>query len=144
MGEPAALHRFQFSPGQRAFLDAPRKAVIATMRTDGTVEQTIVYYLLDGDTLWISANPEGGKARDLRRDPRVSILIYADAQSAYISIEGHACVTEDLDDRARAELMTSYLGADGAAKEVAAKPKLRPNARIRVLPTRALSFNVPD
>lgn len=144
MAEPSALPCFNFSPGQRAFLDAPRKAVIATLRTDGTAEQTVVYYLLDGDTLWISANPEGGKARDLRRDPRVSILVYADDQSAYIAIEGQARVTEDLDDSARAELMTKYLGPEGAAREVAAKPKPRPNARIRVLPTRALSFNVAE
>jgi len=137
-------HHHSFSPGQRAFLDAPRKAVIATLRITGAVEQTIVYYLRDGDTLWISANPRGAKANDLRRDPRVSILVYADDGSAYLAIEGVAIVSEDIETADRLQLMTRYLGAEGARQEAARKPKARPNARIRVRPVRVLAFNIPD
>ncbi|MDQ3363820.1 MAG: pyridoxamine 5'-phosphate oxidase family protein [Myxococcota bacterium] len=114
------------------------------MRADGTVEQSIVYYIRDGETLWISANPEGGKARDLRRDPRVSMLVYADDGSGYLAIEGIATVSDDVDTADRLELMSRYIGLERALAEVAKKPKARPNARIRVLPTRALAFNIPE
>jgi len=129
-----SIRHCSFSPGQRAFLDAPRKAIVATLRVDGSVEQTIVYYVRDGDTLWISANPDGGKANDLRRDPRISILVYADDGSAYLAIEGLAAVSDDITIADRIQLMTRYLGLEGALQEVANKPKPRPNARIRVLP----------
>ncbi len=135
---------YSFSPGERVFLDVPRKAVISTLRADGTVEQSIVYYIRDGETLWISANPEGGKARDLRRDPRVSMLVYADDGSGYLAIEGIATVSDDVDTADRLELMSRYIGLERALAEVAKKPKARPNARIRVLPTRALAFNIPE
>jgi len=87
----------------------------------------------------------GRSAADLRLIDTPG-LVRGDAASvqALATLLRHARVTEDLDDRARAELMAKYLGADGAAREVAAKPKLRPNARIRVLPTRALSFNIAE
>ena len=141
-GAVDSTHAYSFSPGQCDFLDVPRKAVIATLRADGTTEQSIVYYLRDGHTLWISANPEGGKARDLRRDPRVSILVYADDGSAYLAIEGVAIVSEDIDTADRLQLMSRYLGPEGAREEVTRKPKSRPNARIRVLPVRARAFNI--
>jgi PPOX class probable F420-dependent enzyme len=133
---------YRFSPGQRAFLDAPRKAVIATLREDGTAAQSMVYYARDGDTLWISANPEGSKARDLRRDPRVSFLVFADELPAYLAIEGLAEVTDDVETPDRLELMTRYLDREGALAEVAKKPKGRPNARLRIYPLRAFAFNI--
>lgn len=141
---PAPAPSWSFTPGQRVFLDVPRKAVIATLRIDGAVEQSIVYYIRDGDTLWISANPQGGKARDLRRDPRVSILVYADDASAYLAIEGVAVVSEDIETADRLQLMSRYLGPEGARQEIARKPKASPNARIRVLPARAMAFNIPE
>jgi PPOX class probable F420-dependent enzyme len=135
---------YRFSPGQCAFLDAPRKAVIATLRSDGSAAQSVIYYMRDGDTLWISSNPDGSKAADLRRDPRVSILVYADDAPAYIAIEGLAAVTDDVETADRLALMTRYLGEEGALREVAKKPKSRPNARLRIYPISALAFNIAD
>src|ERR1041384_8672113 len=92
------------------------------------------YYARGGDTLGISANPEGSKARDLRRDPRVSFLVFADEAPAYLAIEGLAEVTDDVETPDRMELMTRYLDREGAEAEVAKKPTSRPNARPRIYP----------
>ena len=137
---PLEFHRF--TPAQRDFLDAPRKAVIATLRSDGSAAQSIVYYLREGDTLWISSNPEGSKAVDLRRDPRVSILVYADDGSAYLAIEGFASVSDDVETADRLQMMTRYIGREAALEEIARKPKARPNARIRILPMKVWPFNL--
>ena len=136
--------RFTFSPGQKAFLDMPRKAIIATLRADGTAAQSVVYYARENNTLWISSNPTGSKANDLRADPRVSILIIADERPAYLAIEGYAAVTEDVEDADRIRLMTRYLGEQGALDEVGRKPKSRPNARLRIYPVSAFSWNIAD
>ena len=102
----------------------------------------MVYYARQGDTLWISANPEGSKAQDLRRDPRVSILIFADDAPAYLAIEGLAEVSDDVETADRLELMSRYLGQEGAEAEVAKKPKSGPNARLRIYPTSVFAFNI--
>jgi predicted pyridoxine 5'-phosphate oxidase superfamily flavin-nucleotide-binding protein len=54
---------------QRAFLEAPRFAVAATISTDGLPHQTVVWYALDGDDELVVSTPSGSlKHRHLLRD----------------------------------------------------------------------------
>ena len=51
------------SSEERAFLDAPRFAVVATVGPDGAPYQAVVWYLVDGDTLVVNSagvSPQGG------------------------------------------------------------------------------------
>src|SRR5690348_9801255 len=80
---------------QLAFLDRRQSAVVATCRRDGTAVQSVVWYVLDGDELWFSCAPESAKAKHLRRDPRISVLVLGTDGSQYLAIEGTATVTED-------------------------------------------------
>jgi predicted pyridoxine 5'-phosphate oxidase superfamily flavin-nucleotide-binding protein len=61
---------------QRAFLEAPRFAVAATISTDGLPHQTVVWYALDGDEELVLSTPRGSlKHRHLLRDPRLSVCV---------------------------------------------------------------------
>ena len=63
---------------QRAFLEAPRFAVAATISTDGLPHQTVVWYALDGNDELVVSTPRGSlKHRHLLRDPRLSLCVAA-------------------------------------------------------------------
>lgn len=131
------------SDAQRAFLGRPRSAVVATYRRDGTAMQSVVWYVLDGDELWFSCAPESTKAKHLRRDPRIAVLVLSDDGRQYLAIEGTATVTEDIETPDRLQLMRPYVGEEGARRAIAARPLARPNARVRVRPERVFAYNLP-
>jgi PPOX class probable F420-dependent enzyme len=74
----------------REFLDAPRFAVLATIRPDGSPHLTVVWYAVRGDDLIVNTTVPRSKARNLERDPRVSLLV--GEMERYVRIEGPARV----------------------------------------------------
>ena len=133
----------RLTEAQRAFLDRPLHAVIGTIQPDGSVAQAVVWYLRDGDEVWISTAPDSVKVRNLRRDPRVSLLALSEDGGAWLSLEGSATITEDVETPDRLDLMRRYVGEEGARAMVRRRPLSRPNARVRVRPERVLTYNLP-
>lgn len=131
-----------FTGRQRAFLAQPLQAVVATLRQDGTAVQSVVWYVPDGDTLWISVRPESVKARHLQRDPRVAALILSPDGSGYLRVEGTAARDGEVDATARRILVGRYVGADRAEAWMADHPLPSPNARIRIRPTHIAEHNL--
>jgi PPOX class probable F420-dependent enzyme len=117
----------RLTEAQRAFLDRPLHAVVATLRRDGTAVQSVVWYARDGDELWLSVAPGSVKVAHLRRDPRVAVLVLGADGGTYLALEGTATVA----------------GEAGALAFVAQNPLPRPNARVRIRPTRAVEYNLP-
>jgi PPOX class probable F420-dependent enzyme len=74
----------------RAFLDAPRLAVLATIRDDGSAHLTVVWYARRGDELIVNTTVPRSKARNLDRDPRAALLV--GEMERYVRIEGPARV----------------------------------------------------
>lgn len=74
----------------RAFLDAPRFAVLATVREDGTPHLTVVWYERRGDEVIVNTTAPRSKARNLERDPRASLLV--GEMERYVRLEGEARV----------------------------------------------------
>ena len=72
----------------RAFLDAPRFAVLATLREDGTPHLTVVWYERRGDEVIVNTTAPRSKARNIERDPRVSLLV--GEMDRYVRLEGAA------------------------------------------------------
>ena len=72
------------------FLDAPRFAVLATVRADGSPHLTVVWYGLRADEVIVNTTVRRAKARNLARDPRVSLLVGEMAR--YVRLEGEARV----------------------------------------------------
>jgi len=64
------------SPAEiEAFLSRPNTIVVATLKRDGTPQLTTAWYRWDGEAFWISTNRDRAKFRNLRRDPRVTVLV---------------------------------------------------------------------
>ena len=59
----------------REFLNEKRFAVLATINKDGTPQQTVMWYELQGDEVMMNTAQGRLKDRTLARDPRTSICI---------------------------------------------------------------------
>ena len=130
------------SDRQRGFLDRPLNAIVATLRQDGAASQSVVWYVRDDDTVWISVRPESVKARHIDADPRISVLVLSTDGGGYLRIEGTAARDGEVDDDARRALIGRYVGADRAASWMAEHALPSPNALIRITPTRVIEHNI--
>ena|SRR5579863_6443655 len=77
----------------REYLTAPRFAVLATINPNGSVQQTVMWYLLDGDTLVMNTTDRRHKTANLRRDPRVSLCV-SDGYR-FVTLKGRATLSDD-------------------------------------------------
>lgn len=77
------------------FLAGHSQAVLATRRTDGRPQLSPVNAgLVDGQVV-VSSRSSLAKVRNLRRDPRVSILVMSDAfYGRWVQLDGTADVVE--------------------------------------------------
>ena len=83
----------EISNAVREYLNAPRFAVLATVNQDGSVQQTVMWYLLDGDTLVMNSTGSRRKTANLRRDPRVSVCV-SDGYR-FVTLTGRATLSDD-------------------------------------------------
>src|ERR687898_2624846 len=70
-------------------LDHPRTAVLATVRADGRPHVAPIWFDLDDDTLVFTTGETTVKARNMRRDPRVSLCVDEEEPPFhFVAIEG--------------------------------------------------------
>jgi PPOX class probable F420-dependent enzyme len=102
-------------------LDKPLVAVLATMRTDGTVLLSPVYHEWrdGGFNVWVEQ--QNVKARHLRRDPRATILVAeSDPPLRAIEVRGTArFIGQDVSETAL-RIAARYLGPEEGAADVEA------------------------
>jgi PPOX class probable F420-dependent enzyme len=81
------------SDAVRAFLQEKRFAVLATINQDGSPQQTIMWYELQGDEIMMNTRGGRVKSGNFRRDPRASICV----EDGYrgVTIQGTARLVED-------------------------------------------------
>lgn len=115
-----------FTEQQCAFLDEARYAVIGTLNADGSIQQTVVWFLREGEQLRFSAGAGSVKAANLRRSPTITLTV-ADG-GRYLTISGDALI-EPADADLRLRLAARYRGPERAAEWVARRPEA---ARISV------------
>lgn len=77
----------------RAFLKEKRFAVLATINVDGSPQQTVMWYELQGDEIMMNTRDGRVKAGNFRRDPRASICV-EDGERA-VTIQGTIRLIED-------------------------------------------------
>jgi PPOX class probable F420-dependent enzyme len=123
------------------FLCRPLHAVLATHAASGSISQSVVWFELDAGTVWVSVAPGSVKARHVRRDPRVSLLVMAPHGGAYVRIDGSATADEEVTEGLRLRLVTRYQGAD-AAVWLREHPLPRPNTLLRIHPDKIVSVGV--
>lgn len=130
-----------WSSGVTVFLGRPLHAVLATRAPDGSISQSVVWFRVEGDTVWVSCRPGSAKARHVRADPHVSLLVLAPHGGSYVRIEGKATVDEFVSDDQRLALVGPYQGAEARAW-VAEHPLPSPNSLLRIHPDRVVSRGV--
>ena len=76
----------------QAFLRAHHRAVLATVHADGRPQLSPVLATVDGDgRVIISTREPAVKVRNIRRDPRVSLVALTDGfYGEWLLVEGHA------------------------------------------------------
>ena len=107
-----------FDDRARQALEQPAFAKLALRMPDDTLQNTVMWYRLEQDTLRMIAPAASAKARALQRSPSVAIVV-DDPENpyAYVEVRGRAEVVSD-DRAARAELRRiagRYIGADADA-----------------------------
>ncbi|MGH3273845.1 MAG: PPOX class F420-dependent oxidoreductase [Streptosporangiaceae bacterium] len=90
-------------------------ATVVTLMPDGQPQALLTWVDTDGEHVLVNTEPTRQRARNLRRDPRVTVLIHS-AQDPWdwAEIRGHVVETVS-GDRARAhidELAQRYTGGD--------------------------------
>ncbi len=80
----------KLTAAQTAFIhEEPNLAVVAALREDGTVHQTVVWVDWDGDRVLLNLNNFRAKLEHLRNDPRVSVIVLdRNDPFRWIAIEG--------------------------------------------------------
>jgi len=80
----------------RQLFDAKTYATVGTLMPDGSPQLTVVWVARDGDDLLISTVIGRQKEKNLRRDPRVSVLaVHPTNPYDYVEIRGTATLSTD-------------------------------------------------
>lgn len=108
----------ELSANVRRFLTEPNFAVLATINPDGTPQQTVLWYEIQGETVLMNTKAGRLKDRNLRRDPRASLCVTGDGQG--VTFRGRV---ELIDDQAIAQadikrLAIRYNGPEVAERQV--------------------------
>lgn len=98
----------------RAMLEEPNFASLATTMADGGPQASVIWIDIDGDTILVNTAEGRTKTENMRRDPRVAICLF-DRNDPYrqLMVRGH--VTDFVHDGADAHidaLAKKYTGAD--------------------------------
>jgi PPOX class probable F420-dependent enzyme len=122
----------------RAVLDSPIFATVATIQPDGTPQQSVVWVERDGDDVLFMVGIGSRKERNLRRDPRASVLVCPpEAPYGYAAIRGRAVFEPALSERLRDVLAIKYIGVP-YAEHVARTPEAEAGdvVAVRLVPER--------
>ncbi|CAM5445882.1 PPOX class F420-dependent oxidoreductase [Streptomyces abikoensis] len=102
--------------------DAPVFATVATVQPDGSPQLTVTWLTRDGDDLLISTTVGRQKEKNLRRDPRVTVMINPhNAPYTYAEVRGEATITTEGGQELIDALSRKYTGKDYADFNPAAK-----------------------
>ena len=106
---------------QRAFLEGKHFAVLGTTNASGTPHLTVMWYLLDGDDIVFNTKAGRTKESNLERDPRASLLVYAEDGYKYMRIDGRVTTITDpeIAHRDIGRLAIRYTGEEKAKGAIA-------------------------
>ncbi|MEV6350190.1 PPOX class F420-dependent oxidoreductase [Actinoplanes sp. NPDC051851] len=78
----------------RELVDRPEFAVLSTVEAGGEAQLSVMWVARDGDDLLMATKAGRRKVRNIRRDPRVTVLLHDRLRPArYAEIRGTARVT---------------------------------------------------
>ncbi|MGA2837896.1 MAG: PPOX class F420-dependent oxidoreductase [Acidimicrobiales bacterium] len=106
-----------------AFAAGRRAALLTTLRGDGRPQQSVIFYLCDGDRFTISVTATRAKTKNLRRDPRAALFVPSDDVFVWAGFDGRvelSDVSRRPDDAVVDRLVDYYRRANGEHEDWAA------------------------
>ncbi|MBA4865855.1 PPOX class F420-dependent oxidoreductase [Streptomyces sp. PSKA54] len=101
----------ELSDKLKALLDSPIFVVVATVQPDGSPHASPVWVKRDGDDVLFSTTADRRKPKNLRHDPRVSVVVVPpDSPYTYAEIRGTAELTTEGGQELIDELSIKYTG----------------------------------
>ena len=94
-----------------------RTAKVAWVASDGRPHVAPIWFIVEGGDILFATSAEAGKARAMRRDPRVSLVVDVEEPPyAFVKVDGTVEITEDLDEVLRVATLAGgrYMGAEEA------------------------------
>ncbi|MGW1844683.1 PPOX class F420-dependent oxidoreductase [Streptomyces sp. NPDC001966] len=99
----------------KALLDTPVFVTVATIQPDGSPQVSPVWVRRDGDDVLISTTVGRRKEKNLRRDPRVTVVVQPFAAPyTYAEIRGTAALSTEGGQELIDELSRKYTGKEYA------------------------------
>ncbi|GLV54507.1 hypothetical protein KDH_13540 [Dictyobacter sp. S3.2.2.5] len=133
----------QLSDWARQFLHDFHFAVVSTLNPDGSSHLTTMWYLLEeGATIVMSAPATTHKAKNLRRDSRISICV--PDGNRYISLSGRISLSDDrsIVHRDIERLVERYV-QDEAARPQSIEYLIRQGRlSLRMIPEKVIEFSL--
>ncbi|MCX2969791.1 MULTISPECIES: PPOX class F420-dependent oxidoreductase [Streptomyces] len=121
-------------------LDGKVFITVATIQPDGRPQVSPVWVKRDGEDVLFSTTLGRQKEKNLRRDPRVSVVVQpADAPYTYAEIRGTASMTTEGGQELIDELAMKYVGTEYAEFNPGA-PQEPDRVVVRVTPERVVGM----
>jgi hypothetical protein len=103
---PAPTTVSPLDPRQRAFLDQPLFASIATTNDTGAPRQAVIWYRREpDDRILVNSRVSRSWPAHLQRDGRVSLAVLGANGYSWLGIVGHVDAIDDDHDRAEADIL---------------------------------------
>ena len=124
------------------FAEQPLLAILSTVNRDGSPQSTPVWYMYDDGRFKVTSRGDRVKVRNIRRDPRVSLVVIDTAANGDpLSVSGTAEVVEEGADEFTYAMARRYEGrrrGDGEADRLIeiARDLGQPRVVIEITPLR--------
>jgi PPOX class probable F420-dependent enzyme len=117
----------QLADNVRDFLNERRFAVLATINRDGTPQQTVMWYELQGDEIMMNTAAGRLKDHNLHRDPRISLCI--EDEQRFVTLRGTVTMNDD-QEVAQADIARLAARYNGPERAQTSTPNFRKEHRI--------------
>jgi PPOX class probable F420-dependent enzyme len=133
----------KMSPDEiKAFLtQGTRTGKLATVRENGRAHVAPIWFVLDGDDLIFNTWHSSVKAKNMRRDPRVSLSVDDEtAPYAFVIIEGTVTLSDDLAESLKwaTQIGSRYMGED-QAEAFGKRNSVEGELLVRLTPTKYIA-----
>lgn len=112
------MKKMNSAEAREFLLSGTKTAKLATVRADGRPHVAPIWFLFDGDDLVFNTWHTSVKAKNIRRDGRVSLCVDTETPPfAFVLLEGTAAISDDLAavKHWAARIAARYMGEDQTA-----------------------------
>ena len=120
-----------------------RTGKVAWVAADGHPHAAPIWFIVEDGAILFNTGTAAGKARAMRRDPRVSLLVdMEEPPYAFVKVDGTVDFTEDLDEVRRVATLAGgrYMGEE-QAEAFGARNGVPGECVVRLRPSRIAGFD---